>query len=621
MHICCHENHYFFYPLLFIIVIFVPENTRAMSIHIDVIPNRTYKPTILLRKAWREGKKVRRDTLTNLTHWPEHLVEALRASLKGGVVFQDPHDAFPIERSLPHGHVACLYGMAKRLKFDLLLGRQASRERDLALSAILMRILSPVSKLATARQLSSDTATTSLGAMLGLGQVKGNEVLDMLDWLLSRQKYIERTLSRRHLEEGTMILYDVSSTYLEGNKCALAALGYSRDKRRDKKQIVFGLLCAPSGCPIAIEVFKGNTADPTTLQDQIIKIKHRFGLSKIVLVGDRGMITSARIEAELKPEGLDWITALSSRQIRRMCMDDPNSEPGLLFKELLDIDEDCVGEVQSDLYEGERFMICKNPRLLKDRRENRERLLSVTDDMFKGLALKVSKGTIKGVAQIERKIGQTIARKKMLKHYKLEVKDDALVWERNEKTIRKEEALDGIYVIRTNVDADQMDAHKVVSSYKSLAYVEQAFRSIKSSSLRIRPMYVYSEAHVKGHVFLCMLAYYLEWHLKKALAPVLFTDADKTTANKSRKTPIGKSEVSASAKAKHRTKKTPDELSVHSFQTLLEDMGTLAMNEVIPNENSKQKMCVLTKPTDSQKRVFELLKINPKKYVASNVTN
>jgi hypothetical protein len=343
--------------------------------------------------------------------------------LKGGMVIQKPEDIFSMERSYHHGHIACLYGLARRLGLDKILEPKSSRNRDLAMASIIMRSISPLSKLATARQLSEETTSTSLGKVLGIESVHGNEVLAMLSWLADRQKYVERSLARRHLKDGTMLLYDVSSSYFEGDNCDLAAFGYSRDKRKDKKQMVFGLLCSRSGCPIGIEVFSGNTADPNTLQVQMLKIKKRFGLRRVVLVGDRGMLTSARIEQKLKPQNLDWITALRNRNIRRLMASDLESKSGVLFKDVIDVQEECIGELSSKAYPGERFMVSKNPSLMRERRDKRERLLELTDKLLSALVSKVSNGTVSGADHIGRKIGQEITGKKMLKHYDLEITD------------------------------------------------------------------------------------------------------------------------------------------------------------------------------------------------------
>jgi len=460
---------------------------------------------------------------------------------------------------------------------------------------------------------SESTATTSIGTLLNLGKVDVHEVLDMLDWLNKRKPFIERTLAKRHLVEGTMILYDVSSSYFEGSKCILSAFGYSRDKRRDKRQVVFGLLCTQEGCPIAIEVFTGNTADPRTLGTQIAKIKKRFGLSRVILVGDRGMITSARVEKELKPEGIDWITALRSRDIRRLMVDDPSVQPGYLWKDLVDEQQDEIGEISSDLYPGERLMVCVNPRLREDRRKTREELLTITDSYLEKIEKSVQNGTLETAEQINRKVGQMIGKRNMAKHYQVKVSDGSIVWKRLTEKIKAEEALDGIYVVRTNVLSSELGTSETVEAYKSLSFVEQAFRSIKTTSLRIRPIYVYSEAHVRGHVFLCMLGYYMEWHLKRELAPLLFIDEHKDKAKEKRTTPVGKAQVSDSAIKKQNTRTTEDGHPVHSFKTLMHDLGTLTLNEVSPPGNPDRLIHVMSQATEIQRRALELIGIDQNK--------
>lgn len=590
-----------------------------MSYHVDVIPNRNSPPAILFRQAWREGKKIRRKTISNLTGMPAHIIDGIRAMLKGGVVYKDITEAFSIKRSLPHGHVACVLGMVKKLGFDRILHRKSSRARDIALGAVVMRVLSPGSKLATSRMLSEETANTSLGAVMGLGEVTGNEVLSMLDWLMERKPWIEGVLARKHLVGGTMVLYDVTSSYFEGESCSLSAFGHSRDKKKGNKQIVFGLLCSSEGCPVAVEVFSGNTADPMTVGSQIEKIKKRFGIETVALVGDRGMITTARIREELKPSGLDWISALKTKDIRNL-VKKPNEgeqKPPLNLKEVV---EDKVGEVKSDLYPGERLMVCLNPRLREERRRKREDLLLATEGILGEIERLVSNGSLRGEEKINRRVGREADRKKVEKHFTIEVTDSDMSWKRNKKKIREEAALDGIYIVRTSLEASQIGADGAVYAYKSLSTVERAFRSIKTTSLRVRPIYVYSENHVRGHVFLCMLAYYLEWHLRQKLAPVMFEDDDREGAKGKRGSPVEKAEVSDSAKRKHNTKKTEEGFCVHSFRTLMEDLATLSLNEVTLPGSSEHAFPMIADATPLQSRVFELLDIEPGRFVASKPT-
>ncbi len=595
-------------------VIIVP-----MSFHVDTIPNRKSRPTILLRQAWREGDRIVKKTLCNLTHLPPHIVDGIRAMLKGGVVYKDIKEAFPIKRSLPHGHVAAVYGTAKNLGLDLVLHRKRSRVRDIALGSIVTRVLSPASKLATSRMLSAETATTSTGAILGLGEVTGNEVLSMLEWLMKRKPWIEKVLAKRHLSEGTMVLYDVTSSYFEGESCSLSAFGHSRDKRKNNRQIVFGLLCSKEGCPVAVEVFSGNTSDPMTVGSQIEKVKERFSIQRVALVGDRGMITTARIRAELEPSGLDWISALKTSDIRNLLKKPKEGEKPPLNLE--DVEEDRVGEIRSDLYPGERLMVCLNPRLQEERRRKREDLLSATERILEEIQRLVSSGSLRGAQEINRRVGREANRKKVEKHFSIVVTDSDIRWERKEGKIRAEAALDGIYIVRTSLGEGDIGADDAVYAYKSLCTVERAFRSMKTTSLRVRPIYVYREDHVRGHVFLCMLAYYVEWHLRRGLSPLMFEDDDREGAKGKRGSPVEQAEVSESAKRKYRTKKTEEGFSVHSFRTLMEDLGTLSLVEVTPPGSPEHRLHICAESTALQQRAFELLDVEPGRIVPSTATD
>ena len=438
-----------------------------MSYHVDVIPNRKSPPAILFRRAWREGKKIRRETISNLTGMPAYIVEGIRAMLKGGVVYRDIKEAFPIKRSLPHGHVAAVYGTAKNLGLDLVLHRKSSRVRDIALGAIVTRVISPASKLATSRMLSAETAATSVGCILGLGEVTGNEVLSMLDWLMKRKPWIEKVLAGRHLSERTMVLYDVTSSYFEGESCSLSAFGHSRDKRKNNRQIVFGLLCSKEGCPVAVEVFPGNTGDPMTVGAQIEKIKERFSMERVALVGDRGMITTARIRKELEPCGLEWISALKMRDIRNL-ITKPNEGEENPPLNLDDVKEDKVGEIKSDLYPGERLMVCLNPRLREERRRKREDLLSATERILEEIKRLVSNGSVEGAQEINRRVGREANTKKVEKHFDIAVTDSDISWKRNEKKIRKEAALDGIYIVRTSLGEEDIGAGSGIGVQESV---------------------------------------------------------------------------------------------------------------------------------------------------------
>ena len=433
--------------------------------------------------------------------------------------------------------------------------------RQLALAAVAARVLSPDSKLATARRLSPETATSSLGALLGLGPVGGNEMLAMLDWLLGRQPWIERSLANRHLGGGTLILYDVSSSYLEGTRCPLAAFGHSRDGKKGKQQIVFGLLCAADGCPVAVEVFPGNSADPTTVAPQVRRIRDRFGIDRVALVGDRGMITSARIRDDLEPAGLDWISALKTQDIRRLLKEGDDGAPAPLDPEALA--PDAVAEIAGPDFPGERLMVCLNPRLREERRRKREDLLRSTEAALERIAASVRSGRLQGRERIGRRVGREANRRKVEKHFRLEIGDGEFRCERDRDRIAAEARLDGVCIVRTSLDAASMGAAEAVEACKSLAGVERAFRNAKSD-LRIRPIYVYTEDHVRARVFLCMLALHVEWHMRRRLAPMLFEEDDREAARAGRETPVGPARPSESARRKAAAKRTADGLPAHS---------------------------------------------------------
>ena len=586
-----------------------------MAISIDVIPNRSSPPAILLRRAWREGKRIRRETLANLTKMPPDLVNGLRALIKGGVIVSDVTEAVTIQRSLPHGHVLATLGTARSLGLERILARKTSRMRELALATIIARVVQPESKLATARALSPDTAASSLGTLLSLGPVHGNELLDMLDWLRERQPWIERSLANRHLAGGTLILYDVSSSYVEGRKCPLAAFGYNRDGKKGKKQITFGLLCAQDGCPIAVEVFSGNTADPSTVSVQLDKLRQRFGIHRIAVVGDRGMITTARIRQDLEPRSLDWISAFKTADIRKLLVKPQTGDAPLVPEDLA---PDQVAEITSPAYPDEHLLVCLNPRLREERARKREALLRATEETLEKIARTVhrSGSKLRGRARIAHRIGREANRRKVEKHFTITITDDTLTWSRNQEKIAREARLDGLYVVRTSLGPGDISGHEAVYAYKSLSLVEQAFRACKSTRLHIRPIHVYTETHVRGHVFLVMLAWYIEWHMRRSLAPILFEDSDPEGARLKRSSPVEPSKVSDEALEKASTKTTADGLPVHSMTTLLSDLATCTLNEVTVPAHPDQPFTMISHPTELQARAFELLGIKPSKYVA-----
>jgi len=565
--------------------------------YVTKVPNRSSPPAVLLRESYRDGGKVKTRTLANLTDWPDAKVEALRQVLKGETAFVCA-DALQIERSLPHGHVAAVLGMARKLKLDKLLPK--SRLGKLALAMIAARVIEPAAKLATARQLSEATAAHSLGAVLELGAVDEDELYAALDLIGEAQQKIEAALARRHLRDGCLVLYDLTSSYLEGQHCELGRFGYSRDGKRDKLQIVFGLLCAADGCPVAVEVFEGNTGDPATLAAQVAKLKERFGLSRVLLVGDRGMITEARIREDLAPTGLDWLTALRAPAIQALAADNGPLQLSLF-------DERDMAEIASPDYPGERLIVCRNKALATERARKREELLAATEAELAKIEARVQRGALQGADKIGLKAGAVVGKRKMAKHFELAIADASFSFARNEASIQKEAALDGFYVLRTSVPAETLGTAAAVSTYKSLAHVERAFRSLKTADLDVRPVHHRLASRVRAHVFLCMLAYYLVWHMRKALAPLLFEDHDKDSAAAERPSPVASAKVSAAAKAKVASRKTADGHPVHSFRTLLQDLATLTRNTVRLGDAPPAHM--LASPTPIQQEVFDKLQV------------
>ena len=569
--------------------------------YIEAVPNRNSPPAILLRESYRHEGKVRKRTLCNLSDWAPAHIEGLRGVLKGGTVIPAGQDAFTLTRSLPHGHVAAALGTARRIGLDRLLGPDGDRCRDLVLALLIGRILDPVSKLAAARTLSPATASSSLGEALGLGTVADDELYAALDWLLERQPAIETALAKRHLQNGTLVLYDVSSSYLEGRCCPLAQRGYNRDGKKGMLQIVYGLLCAPDGCPVAIEVFAGNTGDPTTLGPQIDKLKQRFGLTHVVLVGDRGLITEARISADIKAAGLDWITALRGPAIKELL----NS--GLIQLTLFDTRD--MAAITSPDFPGERLVVWRNADLAAERARKREELLVATETDLAAIKARVERKRkpLRGTAAIALEVGAVFNTHKMRKHFDLTITDDAFNFARKSAEIAAEAATDGLYVVRTSLAEATLGDADTVRSYKSLSLVERAFRCIKTVDLHVRPVYHWLEGRVRAHVFLCMLAYYLEWHMRQRLAPMLFDDADPDEAEARRRSVVAPAQRSKTAIKKQTTGMTPDGLPVHSFHTLLADLATLARNTIITAINPLYPLTVVTRPTPVQQKAFDLL--------------
>jgi transposase len=571
--------------------------------YIESVPNRNSPPAILLRESYRENGKVRKRTLCNLSDWSIAHIEGLRGVLKGGIVIAPERDAFTVTRSLPHGHAALALGAARKIGLDGLIGPDGNRCRDLVLAMIVARIIDPGSKLAAARALAPETAASSLGTILGLGEVDEDELYTALDWLRERQPAIETALAKRHLKNGTLVLYDVSSSYMEGSCCSLAHRGYSRDGRKGTLQIVYGLLCAPDGCPVAIEVFDGNTADPKTLVTQVEKLKQRFGLDHVVLVGDRGMITQARLTEDVKAAGLDWITALRGPAIKDLV------KGGALQLSLFD--ERDMASITSPDFPAERLIVCRNPDLAAKRAHKRRELLDATERDLARIQAAVTRkrNPLRGATEIALAVGAVIEKHKMRKHFDLDIADTKLIFARKTDAIASEAATDGIYIVRTSLAAEVLDDAATVRSYKSLSQVERAFRCIKTVDLQVRPVHHWLADRVRAHVFLCMLAYYLEWHMRGKLAPLLFDDTDRDAAEAARESVVAKAQRSPAAIRKQTTGVTPDGTPVHSFRTLLADLATLARNTIVTAVAPHLPLTVLTRPTTVQQRAFELMEV------------
>ncbi len=573
--------------------------------YVETVPNRNSRPAILLREGWREGPRTRKRTLANLTDWPPAQIEALRAVLKGDYHGLAPAGGFSIERTRPHGHVAAVLGTLRRLKLDTLIAPTRGPEREAVLAMIVARVLEPRSKLATARELGAATLSSTLGELLELSDGDEEQLYRAMDWLLPRQGKVEQALAKRHLSDATLALYDVSSTYFEGHCCPLARYGYSRDGKRDKLQIAFGLLTNAEGCPVAVEVFEGNTADPTTLSSAIAKLRQQFALKRVVMVGDRGMITSARIRDEFDPAGgLDWITALRAPQILQLV------QGGTLQLSLFDQRD--LAEITDPAYPGERLIACRNPLMAEQRARKRNELLAATERQLNDIAAATrrTRNPLRGKARIALRVGSLLGRYKMRKHFRLTIEETSFAFARDDASITREAALDGIYVVRTSVAATALASEEAVRAYKRLAQVERAFRSLKSVDLKVRPIHHRLEDRVRAHVLLCMLAYYVEWHMREALAPMLFDDDDPAAAEAARRSVVAPAQRSPRAQRKAATKLTDEGSPVHSFRTLLSDLATVAKNRILPTTKQPVTFDLITTPTRLQQHAFDLLGVN-----------
>jgi transposase len=565
------------------------------------VPNRGSPPAILLRESYREDGKVKNRTLANLSHWPADKVDDLRRVLKGQSPSLDLAHSFEITRSLPHGHVAAVLGTARRLGVEELIDPTPSRRRDLVVAMLVAAVIDPGSKLAAARGLRTQTATSSLGKVLGVSGCDADDLYAAMDWVFERKDTIENALAARHLSNGTLVLYDVSSAAFEGRTCPLGKIGHARDGVKGRLQIVYGLLCSTAGMPIAIEVFDGNTADPKTLTTQIDKLKKRFGLSSIALVGDRGMLTSARIDKELRPAHLDWITALRAPQIKTLV------ETGALQLSLFD--EQNLFEITHPDYPGERLMCCHNPVLADERARKRTELLAATEDELTKISTATSRArrSLRGRDKIALRVGKVVNKFKMSKHFDIEITDDSFTFTRKNDQINAEAALDGIYVLRTSLPEHALARDDVVLRYKGLEDVERFFRGM-NSELEVRPIRHRLADRVRAHMFLRMLSYYITWHMKQRLAPILFQDDDKPAAAAKRTNPVTAAQRSNTALAKATRKRTTDGTPVHSFTTLLADLATICANTIQPTHDMPA-FTKITNPTPLQRQAFELLNI------------
>jgi transposase len=564
--------------------------------YVERVPNRNSPPAVLLREAWREAGKIRKRTLANLSHWPDDRVESLKRLLRGERLVS-PQDVFAVESSLPHGHVEAVLGSIRKLGVDSLIASKPSRQRDLVVAMIGERLIVPSSKLATTRLWHDST----LAEELSVGDADVDELYQALDWLLKRQQRIETKLAARHLKDGALVLYDTTTSYYEGRNCSLARFGHDRDGKK-LPVILYGLLTDQAGRPVAVEVYPGNTGDPTTVGDQVQKLRERFSLSRVVIVGDRGMLTQAQIQKLKQHPGLGWISSLRSPAIRSLV------ESGQLQRSLFD--ETNLAEIRAPEFPGERLIACFNPLLAAERRRKREELLEATQKALGRLEAEVKRRTKTplGKAEIGVKAGRVLGRFKMGKHFTLSIAEGVFAWARREESIRREADLDGIYVVRTSEPADRLSAPDAVRTYKSLALVERAFRCLKGVDLLVRPIFHRTEDHVRAHVFLCMLAYYVEWHMREAWAPLLFQDEELSQDRKQRD-PVAPAQPSPSALRKKATRRSSEGLPLHSFKTLLAELAKRCRNACHLNSDPPSTFTTITEPTPLQSRAFQLLRL------------
>ncbi len=568
--------------------------------YIEIVPNRNSRPAILLREGWREGKQVCKRTLANLTDWPAQKVEALRRVLKEEPLVS-PDEAFAIERSLPHGHVELLMEAIKRIGLDKVISAKRTRDRDLVLAMIIERLIYPCSKLATTRLWHS----TTLAEQLEVSDADEDELYAAMDWLLARQSRIEKKLAKRHLSEGCQVLYDVSSSYYEGRTCPLVRPGHSRDKKRGKPIVVYGVLTDARGRPLAVEVYPGNTGDPTTVPDQVDTLKQRFGLDRVILVGDRGMLTQTQIDELKRHPGVGWISALRSEKVRQLV--------DQKYLQLSLFDRQNLAEIHSPDFPGERLMACFNPLLAQERKRKRRELLDATEQVLEKIGKEVERRTKTplSAAEIGTKVGKIINRFKMGKHFELTITDGQFSYARRADVIEREAELDGLYVIRTSESKPSLSAEDAVRSYKNLAQVERVFRTFKGMDILIRPIHHRTEERVRAHIFICLLAYYVEWHLRQVLAPLLFDD-ETLASDRKQRDPVAPAESSTAAKSKKIARVTENGLPIHSFKTLMAEMGTRCRHRCrVKSDPQCPPVFQYTDPTPLQARALQLIRLLP----------
>jgi transposase len=569
--------------------------------YIENVPNRNSNPAILLRESYREGSKVRKRTLANLTKWPTLLVDKLRILIKNKDAVVADTSNFIVEQSLPHGHVEAVLGTIRKLNLDKIISSTPCRTLNLVLAMIAERLIHPCSKLATTRL----WHTTTLAKELSVEDAKVDELYDAMDWLLKRQNSIEKKLAANHLAENSLVLYDVSSSYYEGRTCPLVQFGHNRDKKKGLPIIVYGVLADSDGRPISIDVYPGNKSDPSTVPDQVEKIRNRFKLSQIVLVGDRGMLPQTQIDKLKDYPGIGWISALKSSAIKKL-VEQQHLQLSLF-------DQQNIAEIESPDYPDERLIACYNPFLAEERKHNRSVLLAATEQQLNKILKQIERRTKTPLTESEIgiKVGKILNKYKMAKHFAIIIKDNFLKWERNEEKITTEQMLDGIYVIRTSESSQKISAEDTVRSYKNLSSVERAFRCLKGIDVLIRPIRHRTADHVRAHIFICMLAYYLEWHMRKALAPILFHD-EEIDLNKKISNPVTPAQTSTSAKRKKITKKTAEQLPVHSFETIVQELGTKCRNRCRFNFfEESPSFYTYTELNPVQKKALQLLDLYP----------